>query len=179
MANEDSAEALRRSACPLIEWTADIDRFVAVVDARLDAVRLDSSAVLPQGLDVLLSKRSPRIDQRLRRALGWIGAVITGRQAFLVLQIAGRHGMLVRRDALPAFDAVIRSGRVSTGARCPGSVQVHPLAALLHLEFPNQLHQRRDYRVKDLAPFLHRGEGRIAHHAAAAEPGPMVHVENG
>ena len=59
-----------------------------------------------------------------------------------------------------------------------GSVQVHAFAAPLRLEFPNQLHQRRDDCVKDLAPFLHRGEGRIAYHAAAAEPGPMVHVEN-
>src|SRR5215475_11782351 len=103
-ANEDSVKALRRSACPLIEWTADIDRFVAVVDARLDAVRLDSGAVLPQGLDVLLGKRSPRIDQRLRRALGCIGPLILGWQALIVLQIGGRYEMLARRYALPALD---------------------------------------------------------------------------
>src|SRR5215472_14118659 len=103
-ANEDLAKTLQRSAGLLIEWTADIDGFVAVVDARLDAVRLDAGAILPQGLDVLLVKSPPRIDQRLRRALGWIRSLIAGRQAFVVLQIRGRHEMLARRDALPALD---------------------------------------------------------------------------
>src|SRR5215831_6667889 len=103
-ANEDPAKTLQRSAGLLIEWTADIDGFVAVVDAGLDTVRLDAGAVLPQGLDVLVGKRAPRIDQRLRRALGWIGSLITGRQAFVVLQIRGRYEMLARRDALLALD---------------------------------------------------------------------------
>ena len=84
-ADINPAQALRRRAGRLIERTADIDRFVPVVHARFDGVRLDLRAVLAQRLDVLRGKLAARIDQRLGRPLGRLGTVIAwaaGRGSF-------------------------------------------------------------------------------------------------